>query len=127
MNTLQKVLLLVSLVAVPAGAESFFAKPKAPAIDAAALDARIGQLERTLADEGTRNEYVFHGAIHERLAVELEPANPEENAHTFAGLDRWLYDEVFLTPSSDPWLGLAAVDTLTGLPDDGLKIDGQHP
>ena len=36
MNTLQKTLLLVSLVAVPAGAHSFFASPKAPCFTAGA-------------------------------------------------------------------------------------------
>ncbi len=34
MNTLQKTLLLVSLVAVPAGAQSFFAAPKTPCFTA---------------------------------------------------------------------------------------------
>ena len=34
-------------------------------------------------------------------------------------LNEWVYAELFLTPSSDPWLGLAPRDVYTALEDDG--------
>ena len=49
-----------------------------------------------------RNEYLLHRRIHERFAE----GDPPETADVDA-LNEWVYAELFLTPSSDPWLGLA--------------------
>jgi hypothetical protein len=38
----------------------------------------------------------------------------------FATLNAWIYDQVFRTPSADPWLGLVQRDVFTGLPGDGV-------
>jgi hypothetical protein len=37
-----------------------------------------------------------------------------------ATLNAWVYSTLFLTPASDPWLGLMPPSVYTGLPDDGL-------
>lgn len=100
---------------------------KASPIDPSAIDARIAGLERTLADEGTRNEYVFHGAIHDAMAHAVAPSEGMPDLRTFAGLDEWIYVAVFLTPASDKWLGLASVDAFTGITDDGLHVAGGKP
>lgn len=38
----------------------------------------------------------------------------------FATLNAWIYTNVFLTPASDPWLGLLPRTDFTGLPGDGV-------
>ena len=37
----------------------------------------------------------------------------------FDALNEWVYAELFLTPSKDPWLGLAPSDVYTALDGDG--------
>jgi hypothetical protein len=41
----------------------------------------------------------------------------------FDRLNEWVYAELFLTPSSDPWLGLAPRDMYTALDGNG-QADG---
>lgn len=43
---------------------------------------------------------------------------PNEVAEVNA-LNEWVYATLFLTPSSDPWLGLAPRDVYTALDNDG--------
>jgi hypothetical protein len=75
------------------------------------------RLVRTFEDSMTldtvRNEYLLHRRIHERFA--------DENIMTVDAdtLNEWVYAELFLTPSSDPWLGLAPNDVYTALEKDG--------
>jgi hypothetical protein len=38
-----------------------------------------------------------------------------------AALNEWVYAELFLTPSKDPWLGLAPPDVYTALDGNGLE------
>jgi len=38
----------------------------------------------------------------------------------FAEASRRLYEEVFLTPADDPWLGISTPLIFTGLPGDGV-------
>jgi hypothetical protein len=42
----------------------------------------------------------------------------------FASINEWLYRDVFLTPATDRWLGLATPGVFTGLPRDGVTIAG---
>jgi hypothetical protein len=37
----------------------------------------------------------------------------------FDSLNEWVYAELFLTPSKDPWLGLAPSDVYTALDGNG--------
>ncbi len=60
---------------------------------------RISPLERTIAEDGLRNEYLLHRQIHELFA---EGAAPE----TESEFTDWIYRELFLMPLEDPWLGL---------------------
>jgi hypothetical protein len=63
------------------------------------------------ASFAVRNEYLLHAKIHQWLSS--APAEAHQlNAKVYAGL--------FLTPDSDPWLGLVPRDTFTGLENDGL-------
>jgi hypothetical protein len=74
---------------------------------------QIRNLRRSISEDTVRNEYTFHYAIHEWLANDTV-------AGGLAQLNRRIYADLFLTPDSDPWLGLAPADTFTGLENGGL-------
>ncbi len=73
---------------------------------------QIRNFQRSISEDTVRNEYRFHSAIHEWLAA--DPVSGGLNR-----LNQRVYAELFLTPDSDPWLGLAP-STFTGLENDGL-------
>ncbi len=72
----------------------------------------VRSLQGSIELDTVRNEYTFHRQIHEWLAagnmVELDAFNER------------VYAELFLTPSSDPWLGLVPADTFTALDNNGV-------
>ena len=78
------------------------------------LAAREQQFEATMAEETVRNEYALHSAIHAWMA--------SPTATDFATLDARVYASLFATPKEDPWLGLAEVQVMTGLDDDGAIV-----
>jgi len=80
----------------------------------AALERTVKDLERVVAEDTARNEFILHSKIHEWFlsgdaAINLEALNER------------VYRELFLTPSSDPWLGLFPVDAYSGIENDGVK------
>lgn len=72
----------------------------------------VRQFEASIALDTVRNEYLLHRRIHEWLAADGE--RPEVEA-----LNEQVYAQLFLTPSSDPWLGMAPTDTYTALENGG--------
>lgn len=72
----------------------------------------VRSLESSIAVDTVRNEYQLHRQIHQWLAVheQLEVENFNER----------VYAQMFLTPSSDPWLGLAPADAYSALPNAGV-------
>jgi hypothetical protein len=71
--------------------------------------------EDSMALDTVRNEYLLHRRVHEQFA---------ETDHVTGDIDtlnEWVYAELFLTPSSDPWLGLAPPDVYTALDNDGRR------
>jgi len=73
---------------------------------------QIRNLERSISEDTVRNEYLLHPQIHAWLASG-EMTNVDE-------LNRKVYAELFLTPDTDPWLGLAPSDTFTALDNNGV-------
>jgi hypothetical protein len=71
-------------------------------------------LQNSIALDTVRNEYVLHRKLHTWLAEQ------PELARNIDGLNERVYAELFLTPSSDPWLGLAPPDVYTALPNNGV-------
>jgi hypothetical protein len=73
----------------------------------------VRNFQGAISLDTVRNEYTFHRQIHEWLAAgpvpEIDPLNER------------VYAQLFLTPSSDPWLGLMPADTYTALEDNGVK------
>lgn len=75
----------------------------------------VRSLEGSIAVDTVRNEYQLHRQIHQWLAT---PDRPEVEA-----FNERVYAQLFLTPSSDPWLGLAPADTYTALPNAGVAAN----
>jgi hypothetical protein len=73
----------------------------------------VQNLQRSIAEDTMRNEYTFHAKIHEWLATAGTTRDVE-------ALNRRVYAELFLTPDSDPWLGLMPADTFSALENGGL-------
>ncbi len=70
-------------------------------------------IERTIAEDTARNKYTFETAIHlwfveGRITKDLRALNEK------------IYSELFLTPSTDPWLGLFPADSYTGIENEGI-------
>jgi hypothetical protein len=78
----------------------------------------VRSLQDSIALDTVRNEYQLHRRIHNWLA---DPAyRPDVQT-----LNSRVYAEVFLTPESDPWLGLAPADAYTALPNGGVVATKQ--
>ena len=72
----------------------------------------IERFEQSLAEDAVRNEYVFHRRIHQWFAAGEVSSLPE--------LTGRVYDELFLTPAEDPWLGLLPAGTYAALENNGV-------
>lgn len=77
----------------------------------------LANLERSVAEDTVRNEYGFHRMVHEWFAASLK----ETIADDVGPLNEKIYAELFLTPSSDPWLGLVPAHTYSALEGDGMQ------
>ncbi len=77
------------------------------------FEALVARFETVLSLDTQRNRIELGLALHQRLA-----AFPNEDLQE---LNRWVYSTVFLTPRSDPWLGLTADGVFTALPSDGFE------
>ncbi len=72
-------------------------------------------LQETIALDTVRNEFQLHRRIHQWLSQ----ASYKPDVET---LNERVYAELFLTPSSDPWLGLAPAEVYTALPNGGVAV-----
>lgn len=86
----------------------------APKLSPALADELVTRLEQSIAMDTVRNEYALHAAIHRWLSENPKVAMKD--------LNREVYARLFLTPATDPWLGLVPTLTWTGLPNDGIEI-----
>jgi hypothetical protein len=84
---------------------------KRPNGDAKAV---IEAIQRTIAIDTIRNEYTLHSQVHSWFATDNPPT-------AFEKLNEAVYAQLFLTPRSDPWLGLAPMNAWSGLEGDGLS------
>lgn len=73
----------------------------------------LRNLQRSIAEDTVHNEYQLHARIHEWFANGTAPTNLET-------LNSKIYAELFLTPNSDAWLGLAPTDAFSALDGGGL-------
>jgi hypothetical protein len=91
----------------------------------AADDQMLESFERVLGLDTVRNEYLLHTVLHSWLADRLD-AVPD-----LALFNDRVYADLFLTPSSDPWLGLRSPETYLALAPVGeaskLPQQGRNP
>jgi hypothetical protein len=73
----------------------------------------VRTLESSIALDSVKNEYRLHRQIHQWLASAAYLPDVDT-------LNERVYAEIFLTPSSDPWLGLAPPEVYTALPNGGV-------
>jgi len=71
-------------------------------------------LERAIAEDTARNKYTFETAIHQWFAE-------GKITKDLSALNEKIYSELFLTPSTDPWLGLFPADSYTGIENEGVR------
>jgi hypothetical protein len=75
----------------------------------------LRNFQTVMALDTVRNEYLFHRQIHQWFVQKNETSDVNK-------LNEKVYAELFLTPSSDPWLGLANNDTYSAI-DNGGFVD----
>jgi hypothetical protein len=74
----------------------------------------VRSFQNAIALDSVKNEYRLHRQIHQWLADSSYRPPVDE-------LNERVYAELFLTPRSDPWLGLAPPDVYTALPNAGVS------
>ncbi len=70
------------------------------------------QFQQNMALDTVRNEYLLHSQIHQWFMA--------GNIQEFATLNQWVYSQLFLTPKSDPWLGLNPQDSFAAIEQNGI-------
>jgi hypothetical protein len=73
----------------------------------------VAKLHTSISMDTVRNEYELHRRLHEWLAGGTAHQDVEQ-------LNDKVYAELFLTPRTDPWIGLVPADVYTGLPNNGV-------
>ena len=77
----------------------------------------VARLEESIDSDCARNEYALHAVVRRWLI--------ENPGVALKDLNREVYARLFLTPASDPWLGLVPALTWTGLPGDGVEVSAR--
>lgn len=70
------------------------------------------QFQQTMALDTVRNEYLLHSQIHQWFMAGTQP--------DLTSLNQRVYTELFLTPKSDPWLGLDPQDSFAAIEQNGI-------
>lgn len=74
----------------------------------------IKNFEAAMALDTVRNEYILHSQIHQWFIQ-------GNQTKTVEALNQQVYAQLFLTPSSDPWLGLFPSDSYSAIDNDGIR------
>ncbi|MGF1602550.1 MAG: hypothetical protein ACFCU8_11110 [Thermosynechococcaceae cyanobacterium] len=80
----------------------------------AQFEATVKNFETAMALDTVRNEYLLHAQIHQWF---IEAADTQ----TVEALNTKVYADLFLTPDSDPWLGLRSESAYSAIEADGLQ------
>ncbi|MGH9883289.1 MAG: hypothetical protein ACRD6N_17780 [Pyrinomonadaceae bacterium] len=81
--------------------------------DRAGFNNLVQRLQLSIALDTVRNEYLIHTKLHVWMSRDRSRENIE-------ALNERVYAELFLTPRSDPWLGLLSRENYTGLENAGV-------
>lgn len=82
--------------------------------DTALLARTVQNLERYLALDTVRNEYMLHTKLHAWFVANQAGTDVDN-------LNERVYAQLFQTPRTDPWLGLYSPDIYTGLENGGVS------
>ena len=82
--------------------------------DGELLSRTVQNLEKYMALDTVRNEYMLHTKLHAWFVTGLAGSNLDS-------LNERVYAQLFQTPSSDPWLGLYSADIYTALDNGGVS------
>ncbi|MEH2334428.1 hypothetical protein [Nostoc sp.] len=82
--------------------------------NAESLQRVVSNFEAAMALDTARNEYMLHSQIHQWF-IQGNGTN-EVNS-----LNEKVYAELFLTPNSDPWLGLMSSEGYSAIDNDGVQ------
>lgn len=74
----------------------------------------VAKFQESIALDTVRNEYLMHRRLHQWFVT------GEAVSRDLDKLNQRVYAELFLTPDSDPWLGLVSDEIYTGLKDHGV-------
>ncbi|MEK6279784.1 MAG: hypothetical protein AABN95_05470 [Acidobacteriota bacterium] len=74
----------------------------------------VQKLEMNIALDTVRNEYLLHTKLHAWLVNDVR-------RHDLEAFNNKVYAELFLTPASDPWLGLFSPETYVALESSGVS------
>jgi hypothetical protein len=85
------------------------------------IPALINRFQKLIAIDSIRNEYLLHSQIHQWFMKSGRGFSSAAN--DVESLNTRVYQELFLTPQSDRWLGLMPGDGYTGIDRDGIIID----
>ena len=88
-------------------------KKQNPRLSNASLNSMIEKLQRSVALDTVRNEYVMHPTLY----VWMTNNEWRKDVDKFNEI---VYAELFKTPKSDPWLGLLLPDTYTAIDNSGV-------
>lgn len=74
----------------------------------------LEKLQTNIAMDTVRNEYLLHTKLYAWLVADRSRSDLD-------ALNKKVYAELFLTPASDPWLGLYSPETYVALEGDGVR------
>jgi hypothetical protein len=74
----------------------------------------VNKFQKLIAIDSIRNEYLLHSQLHQWMIGSRFGSMDVESLNTR------VYDQLFLTPKSDRWLGLMPGDGYTGIDRDGI-------
>ena len=75
----------------------------------------VKSFEQAMAIDTVRNEYLLHSRIHQWFVE-------SNHTGTIYQLNEKVYADLFLTPSSDPWLGLVSPNIYSAIEGDGIEV-----
>jgi hypothetical protein len=80
----------------------------------AAIAPTVQAFESSMALDSIRNEYLLHSQLHQWFMTGISTASLEQ-------LNTRVYDQLFLTPDQDPWLGLVGPESFSAIEGDGIR------
>ena len=114
----KKIAQLHSSLAVLDGRSISLIKRQNPALSNEQMERLLRKFQDLIALDMVRNEYMLHSTLY--MWLMRDPARGDVEK-----LNEKVYESLFLTPNSDPWLGLFSADVYTAL-DNGGIVKPEH-